>query len=250
MQQLFEWCYQQSFLVWWGISLAGNLAGAGLSIFCCWLLPRMFWRDRIFDAPQPLTSSDLVLSAGAILLNSVVSLVGWVLWRQGWIVIRDSSFLPALADTILLIIVMDFAMYCFHRMAHHPILFRIVHASHHVHESTNPLSLFVLNPFEVFGFGFLLTVALILYPFSGVAVLAYLAFNLIFGTVGHLGVEPLPACLRRLTPFRYIGTSTFHGLHHGNSGYNFGFYTTCWDRLFRTLDPNYDSRFGPQKRQL
>ena len=243
MQQIFEWCYEQSFSSWCWISLVGNVAAAGVSIFGCWLLAHFFRRDRIFTAPQPLTASDLIFSVSAVVLNSLVAVIGWVLWHQGWIVIDHTSFLRALADTILLIMGMDFAMYWFHRLAHHPLLFRPVHGSHHVHESTNAVSLFVLNPFEVLGFGSLLILALMLHDFSGAAVIAYLTFNLIFGTIGHLGVEPLPGSLRRLAPFRYIGTSTFHGLHHANRSHNFGFYTTVWDRLFKTLDPHYDARF-------
>lgn len=242
MQRIFEWCNQQSFVSWCGLSLIGNLLAAAVSILACWCFARVLAPRRIFSSPQPLTSTDFMLTIGTIFFNSVVVVVGWVLWQQGWIIIHHGSWLWAVADTVLLIVVMDFAMYALHRLAHHPFIFRIVHSTHHVHESTNPLSLFVLNPFEVLGFGFLLITVLMLYSFSGTAVIAYFAFNLIFGTVGHLGVEPLPTWLRRRAPFRYMGTSTFHGLHHAERTYNFGFYTTIWDRLFHTLDPAYDSR--------
>ena len=244
MPRLFEWFYEQSFVSWCWISLGGNLVAAGVSIFGCWLLSHSFQSSRIFKTPQPLTLTDVVLSIGAIFTNSLIGVIGWMLWHQGSIVIHHTNLLRGVGDTLLLIVTMDIAMYGLHRLAHYPHLFRLIHASHHVHESTNPLSLFVLNPFEVLGFGFLLITALTLYSFSGAAVIAYLAFNLIFGTIGHLGVEPLPADLRRFGLFRYFGTSTFHGLHHANRAYNFGFYTTVWDRLFKTLDPHYDATFS------
>jgi Delta7-sterol 5-desaturase len=31
-------------------------------------------------------------------------------------------------------------------------------------------------------------------------------------------------------------------MHHVNPARNLGFYTTVWDRLFRTLDDGYDER--------
>ncbi len=246
MQQLFDWAYQQSITSWCWISLLGNVAAAGISILSCWLLAQLFRRNRIFDTPQPLTASDIAFSISAIAFNSLVAVIGWLLWKHGWIEIRHPSFLRTVADTILFIIVMDLAMYAFHWVAHYPILYRIIHRSHHTHESTNPLSLFVLNPFEVLGFGFLLIAVLILFPLSGGAIVAYLSFNLAFGTIGHLGVEPLPKRLMRTVPFRYLGTSTFHGMHHADRRHNFGFYTTIWDRLFKTLHPKYDRQFLPR----
>ncbi|MES2568674.1 MAG: sterol desaturase family protein [Verrucomicrobiota bacterium] len=243
IHSLFEWSFQQSTVSWCRISLAGNSAAALLSILGCWLIARLFRRHPIFEAPQPVTVSDLLYCAGSIGLNSVVAIIGWLLWKSGWIIVHHGSFLQGLADTLLLIFIMDFAMYCLHRVAHHPLLYRVIHGTHHVHESTNPVSLFVLNPFEVLGFGSLLIAVLMLLSFSEGAILLYLSFNMICGTIGHLGVEPLPIRLMRFPLLRYLGTSTFHGLHHADRGFNFGFYTTLWDRLFHTLHPGYDARF-------
>lgn len=229
--------------LWCWLSVAGNVVAAAISVFGCWLLSQIFRRHRIFETSQPLTATDILYSISAVALNSLVAVIGWILWKQGWIEIRHPSLLRTVADTLLLIFIMDLAMYGFHRIAHHPLLYGSVHRLHHTHESTNPLSLFVLNPFEALGFGFLMIAVLILIPFSGAAVVAYLSFNLAFGTVGHLGVEPMPRGVMRIAPFRYLGTSTFHGMHHADRRYNFGFYTTVWDRLFNTLDPGYEGRF-------
>ena len=40
------------------------------------------------------------------------------------------------------------------------------------------------------------------------------ALNLIFGTLGHVGVEPFPKSWARWRLLRQIGTSTFHAEHH------------------------------------
>jgi sterol desaturase/sphingolipid hydroxylase (fatty acid hydroxylase superfamily) len=76
---------------------------------------------------------------------------------------------------------------------------------------------------------------MILVPLSGTAVLIYLALNILFGTLGHAGVEPFPESWRRRQLLREIGSSSFHARHHRTLTTNYGFYTLAWDRLFGTL---------------
>jgi len=149
-----------------------------------------------------------------------------------------------------MILAMDLGMYVFHRMAHVPWIFRWVHRFHHRHEATNPISLFVLHPFEVMGFGGLMILFLIIYPMSPAGLIAYLSLNVLFGSLGHSGVEPFPPFIRRMPVLGLIGTSTFHAEHHEHPRYNFGFYTLFWDKLFGTLDPEYDQRFKQEGHQI
>jgi len=53
----------------------------------------------------------------------------------------------------------------------------------------------------------------------------------------------------RFPIFKYLGTSTFHAEHHEHLNYNYGFYTLIWDKLFGTLDPEYDDRFSQASEQ-
>ena len=76
----------------------------------------------------------------------------------------------------------------------------------------------------------------------------YLALNVAFGTVGHLGVEPLPESWRHSRWLNVLSTSTFHVQHHGEPDRNYGFYTVIWDRLFRTLSSDYRVNFGTLSR--
>jgi sterol desaturase/sphingolipid hydroxylase (fatty acid hydroxylase superfamily) len=119
-----------------------------------------------------------------------------------------------------------------------------MHRTHHRYDKPRPLNLFVLNPFEVLGFGALWLGVIIVYSSTWAGMLGYLALNLIFGTMGHLGVEPLPRAFMRLPVLRHLGTSTFHARHHQDGDVNFGFYTDLWDRLFKTLYRRYEQTFG------
>jgi sterol desaturase/sphingolipid hydroxylase (fatty acid hydroxylase superfamily) len=241
MQNLFHWFHDQTLGSWVVFSLVANTAIFAVSVEACRRTFRRFQERRLFPKPQPLTRRDVLLATLAVLLNSGVAIVGWLLWKQGVVTITHPSPGRTLLDTLLLIGLMDAGMYVFHWIAHFRVLFPWVHRTHHTHEATNPLSLFVLNPIEVLGFGGLLVAVLTLVPLSGVAILVYLTFNVVFGTLGHVGVEPFPRRWMRLALVRQIGTSTFHALHHADPRHNFGFYTTVWDRLFGTLHPRYDA---------
>lgn len=223
--------------------LFANLAIFFGSILLCWGLGRLFSGKRIFDRWEPIRPIECMAAVGAVVLNAGVSVFGWWLWTEEVIVLKSSGVMRSMADCVLMILAMDLGMYGFHRLAHTPRLYRWVHRFHHRHEATNPISLFVLHPIEVAGFGGLMILVLIVYPMTFAGLIAYLSLNVIFGSLGHSGVEPFPPMVRKLPILRLVGTSTFHAEHHEHPRYNFGFYTLFWDKLFGTLDPDYDRRF-------
>ncbi|HEX8916640.1 MAG TPA: sterol desaturase family protein [Humisphaera sp.] len=215
--------------------MAVNVAVFVLSLAAGEALVRLF-RDRpVTEPPQPLERAEVLWAALCVVLNGGVAVAGWFLWRAGVItVVRDGGVWRVLLDVLVLLVAMDFAMYVFHRLAHAPLLYGPLHSTHHKYDRPRPLNLFVLNPAEVGGFGALWLVVLMLYPATWPGILAYLALNLVFGTLGHLGVEPFPKAWFRLPVFKHVGSSTFHADHHTDGRVNFGFYTTVWDRLFGT----------------
>lgn len=215
-----------------------------VSVLLCWGLGCFFTRKRIFETWQPLKTIELCAVASSIILNAGISVLGWWLWQQHIIITHTTATIgQILIDSGVMIIAMDLGMYCFHRIAHYPKIYTILHRFHHRHETTNPISLFVLHPAEVIGFGMLMIVFLWAYSISIPGLIIYLTVNVLWGTLGHSGVEPFPAKLRRIPILNLIGTSTFHAEHHEHPKYNFGFYTLIWDKLFGTLDPEYDERF-------
>jgi sterol desaturase/sphingolipid hydroxylase (fatty acid hydroxylase superfamily) len=196
--------------------MAANVAVFLLSLAAGEVLVRLF-RDRpVTPPPEPLERAEVLWAALCVLLNGGVAVAGWFLWRAGFITVRREGGWRVLLDVAVLMIAMDLAMYVFHRIAHARWLFPIVHSTHHRYDRPRPLNL---------------------YPATWPGILAYLALNLVFGTLGHLGVEPFPKSWARLPVLRYLGSSTFHADHHQDGRVNFGFYTTIWDRLFGTIGP-------------
>jgi Delta7-sterol 5-desaturase len=202
-----------------------------------------FKTHPVAPKPDPISRQELLLAVSCVILNAVVTIAGIVLWRADVIRIRYDVGIAALGDFLVLFFAMDFAMYVFHRVAHHPMLYALIHQTHHRYENPRPLTLFVLNPFEVLGFGVLWLIVIALYPSSWLGIILYLTVNIAFGLVGHLGVEPLPGLWLRVPVLRYVSTSTFHSEHHQDKEHNYGFYTLIWDRLFGTLSPEYLTDF-------
>jgi Delta7-sterol 5-desaturase len=189
---------------------------------------RAFAGRRVAPPPPPLERAEVLLAAATVILNSLITLVGWVLWRRAIIGFRDDLGLRAWLDVPILLVAMDAAMYLLHRIAHHRWIYPLLHRPHHRYVAPRPLTLFVLHPAETAAFGGLWLAVCWLFTPSWMGMMVYLTLNVVFGVVGHLGVEPLPR-------LGLLANARFHAGHHADETHNFGFYTLIWDRLFGTL---------------
>jgi sterol desaturase/sphingolipid hydroxylase (fatty acid hydroxylase superfamily) len=197
---------------------------------------------RLLPDPGRISRLQAWLAADAVVMNAVVTVAGWLLWKAGIIHLDSSAGVRAAVDFVALLLLMDLLMYAGHAVAHRPALFPLAHALHHRFVDARPATLYALHPLEILGFGGLWLAALAVHAFSAWAIIGYAAVNLLFGIFGHLGVEVLPPGVRRSPVFRWVATPTLHAGHHVEPAYNLGFYTSIWDRLFGTLDPAYDRR--------
>ncbi|WP_342328230.1 sterol desaturase family protein [Pedobacter sp. FW305-3-2-15-E-R2A2] len=168
------------------------------------------------------------------LLNTVVTYIGYWLWKNAFIGISTEVSVFILIDFLILFLAMDLLMYVFHYIIHKTWLYKAIHGLHHEAVNPKPIDLFVLHPLETISFGALWLLLLLLWTFNLYAIIIYLMINVLFGMIGHLGMEPLNATLRNKPLLKYLGTSSFHHQHHQDIDHNFGFYTSIWDRLFGT----------------
>lgn len=237
---------------WWqavAVLLAENFFIFLLAVVLGDLAVRAFPHRRVASEPPELSRQEVAIALSNVLLNTVITLVGLAMWRAGIIRFRTDVGLWAWLDIVALLLIMDLAMYVLHRLAHHPWLFSWLHRLHHHYDRPRPLTLFILNPAENLAFGGLWLVVVSLYPASWFGMSVYLTLNVLFGTLGHLGVEPFPDVWTRMPVLRNVAGSTFHARHHQDVTCNYGFYTLFWDRLFGTLGADYWRRFGklPEK---
>lgn len=207
-------------------------------------MARLNAKKTVCPPPLPLGARTWWFVCLTLFLNTAVTLGGLALYRNGVIRVREAGWGLGLLDSLVLFLVMDLAMYVFHRVAHHPFLFSILHREHHEVDRLSPLHLFYLNPLENLGFGALWLALLCLYPATWMGMGIYLALNLIWGTMGHSGVEPLPRFWAKLPLMGVLTGGTFHARHHQDPGHCFGFYTVIWDLLFRSMKAGYVDGFA------
>ena len=220
------------------ISIVINTLIYFFSILLYILCTKIFSRKQLQNESQPILKKDILLSLRIVYFNSIVLLVGVFLWKNHHITLSENHHsYTILFDVLLLLFAMDFLMYCFHKAVHFATIYRWIHKRHHLHQSTNAISLFVLHPLEALGFGALLLLVISLHCFSVESISIYLFINLLWGTIGHLNVDIFPEKFSKNKVFKFIGTSEFHNIHHLFPHYNLGFYSKIWDNLFGTLSP-------------
>lgn len=241
LQLLWQCTYPQIFM----ISAFENSLIIVISLLLGQLVVKKFKNRKVSQTPDHLKPNEIILTFSTLIINILITMAGWILWKEGFISIyATSNFWIVLLDTFVLFCTMDIMMYVLHRMAHIKLLYPILHKTHHQYVRVRPITLFVLNPLETMSFGSLWLILIYFYSASAIAISIYLVLNIIFGIVGHLGVEPVSKKIALLPIINLITTSTFHAQHHQMPEQNFGFYTTIWDKLFKSLSPYYHSHFG------
>ncbi len=224
--------------------IAENILILSLTLLVGQVLVRLYSTRPVSLPKLPKNNLEIWLAVSTVFLNIVVTFWGLLLWRSGYINLRVSVTWRDWLDVPVLFFVMDLMMYLLHRIAHLSWIYPLFHKTHHRFKEVRPLTLFALNPLENLSFGLLWLIVLLLYPASWLGITIYLTLNVLFGLIGHLGVEPFPTWWNKVPLLRQLSSSTFHAQHHHDGHYNFGFYTLIWDRLFKTLSPRYPAEFG------
>ena len=120
-----------------GVFLLTNILIFLSSILGCWAMGRLFPRQRLFDHWEPFSPIELGVAITAVLINTAVSVVGWLFWRADLIELRDKSVWMGVIDMGLMVLAMDLGMYFLHRIAHQRWLFPLIHKFHHHLMSNN-----------------------------------------------------------------------------------------------------------------
>ncbi|MBU6206070.1 MAG: sterol desaturase family protein, partial [Alphaproteobacteria bacterium] len=71
--------------------------------------------------------------------------------------------------------------------------------------------------------------------------------NPIMGLYVHSGYEFFPRWWHKSWTTKWFITATFHDQHHKYFNYNFGGYTTIWDRICGTMRAKFESDYDALK---
>ena len=231
MQALFEYLNTLHLLSLFLLFLVENAAIAVAAVVLGFsvdgLLPEM---------KQLISRQEIYWAGSTIFFNTLITLIGYKLFQYGFVVFHlNVDAVEILIDFVVLILAMDLLMYVFHWAIHKLHFIYTYHDLHHRYNTPTAISLFVLHPVEVLGFGALWLSLLLVIHFSIYAVILYLIVNVAMGIIGHLRKEIVPAALKNNIFLQWLANTGFHVDHHQHEEHNFGFYTKLWDRMFGTL---------------
>ena len=152
-------------------------------------------------------------------------------------------------------VVFDTWFYWWHRAMHIEPIYTVVHRWHHLSLTPTILSTFSVSPMESLingGIIPLFTAVPFLLgapihqqtaPFIGLT-------TVLMGLYVHSGFEFLPRWWNKSWATKWFITTTFHDQHHQFFVYNFGGFTTVWDRICGTMRAKYEQDFeNPRARR-
>ncbi|RAH43738.1 sterol desaturase family protein [Aspergillus brunneoviolaceus CBS 621.78] len=123
----------------------------------------------------------------------------------------------------LFIFFTDTGIYWIHRWEHHPSVYRFLHKKHHKWVVPTPYASYAFNPFDGWAQSLPYHIFPMLFPLQKCAYLGLF----VFVTMWTLAIHDAE-CLSRSA---VINGPECHTLHHLYFNYNYGQFTTFWDRL-------------------
>ncbi|PSS00922.1 hypothetical protein BD289DRAFT_360481 [Coniella lustricola] len=117
----------------------------------------------------------------------------------------------------------DFGIYWIHRWLHHPLIYKRLHKPHHKWIMPTPFASHAFHPLDGFAQSVPYHVFPLIFPLQKIAFLALFIIVNVWTILIHDGefVSDNPV----------INGAACHSIHHLAFNYNYGQYTTLWDRL-------------------
>jgi ferredoxin-NADP reductase len=182
--------------------------------------------------------TEIINSFGTTFVGTLISVTILSLYAQGSIKFyTDINMYGGLwyiaFSFVFLLFFGDAWFYFFHRLMHHPKVYKYVHAVHHQSLDTNPFTVSSFHIIESAILGsWIIPVAFVMpiyVPMLGVMQFVGLANNI----KSHLGYEIYPLWFQK-TWLKYLISSTHHNIHHTRYNGNYGLMFTFWDSLLGT----------------
>lgn len=202
-------------------------------------------RDVVIKKEQLV--HEISWSLKTILINSVLVTLLVCAWRLGafpqfYLDPSELGWSYFALSIVLIILVQDALFYFAHRLLHHKKLIRF-HAVHHRSKVPTPFVMYCFHPVEGLLHFIRIPLVMLIFPVSPLALIITegLISNVI-NAYSHLNHEPRWLRIIKKLHGRSACTAVVHDMHHLNGKGNFGFYLRFWDDLFGTRMEETDTR--------
>lgn len=216
----------------------GNLLLSGLS----YLVLFVWWKDKFNPGfvPDWSKQGNAILWGGLGTLGNAVlmtpfdlavmngaSNMYWDVAEHGWAWF-GLSFL-------LILVISETAVYWIHRVLHERHMFKYIHSRHHSWREPTPFVGTAFHPVDSFAQAFPTHICAFLFPVHGLLYIACIVSLMVWTVAIH----------DRVSLFRWgwLNYTGHHTIHHFYNNYNFGQYTTFWDRWMGTYKEPVGERF-------
>jgi sterol desaturase/sphingolipid hydroxylase (fatty acid hydroxylase superfamily) len=140
-------------------------------------------------------------------------------------------------------VLFDTWFYWLHRLMHINPIYTYVHKLHHYSTSPNLLTTLSVNPLESLVNGGFVPLFTAVFTVHDATMAMIIPTNIIMGLYVHSGYELLPRWWNKTWATKWFITATFHDQHHKYFNFNYGGYTTLWDRICGTQRKKYEEDF-------
>jgi lathosterol oxidase len=188
------------------------------------------WRDQGSAIGWGLVS--IAGNAALMLPLHMLALSGWS--RTYWDV-ADYGWGWLVVSFGLLMVISETAVYWVHRWLHTRGAFKHIHLFHHKWREPTPFVGVAFHPVDSFAQALPHHLCAFLFPMHGVLYLACVGFLTMWAVAIHDRVS--------LVRWGWLNYTGHHTIHHFYNNYNFGQYTTLWDRWMGTYREPQGPRF-------
>lgn len=173
----------------------------------------------------------IAVTSSCMSLAICLSVFGYTLWSP------MQGLIGVLAGAAILIFGYDLWFYWAHRLLHTRRLIRF-HRWHHQSRAPTVWSTDSQGVVETAMIQGWMVLAAVILPVPPLAFVLHRLYDHINGQLGHCGYEFFASRTTR-APSPMVCT-TYHDQHHELYNWNYGNFTSIWDRLGGTLHPDYD----------
>lgn len=151
------------------------------------------------------------------------------------------------AELALYFFAFDTWFYWLHRLMHKGQFYTWIHKIHHRSTSPNVATTFSVSPLESLVNGGFIPLFTAVVPVHAQSLAPMTAIAGAMGIYVHCGYEFMPRWWNKSWVTKWFITATFHDQHHKYFNWNFGGYTTIWDRLCGTIRRKFENDFDQAK---